>query len=503
MKAVKLPAGQRRRPDDPPQVAQRQAGKRSLVESRYGAGETQAPRTSGPGVTALEDLLARGTPSPRAVVKILDAHRSERQALLDLVKARLGDDFLAQVIAATDHLRLDLERRELVAGDPGDPDGGYFVASQDQKGARWRTSGGGFDGTVNDKGLDSHIRTGDHDAIHVGVDAKKKEGVVGYQHDGKTMVEGFGRFSAQDDSAMGVRVPRDLGHDASLTGEVRHVRRKSGTSDELAAQYRDLSTTGSGYVGRDEGSGRLIGGIEGSHTFDPHTKLSGAATVEPGGWNASVSGSHQFDGGSKLSGNVYDGSAGHGGSLSGSYKASEQETLSGTLSHSAKPGGVDAVTSLSLSERYRSPDLVHGMDLSATTGQHDQLRGVGSVEGRLGHNLYGGAFGSFTAERSQHPEASIGASLTFTPHEKAALTLAGILDQDGYLETRLQLDIFQKKIDNVETLSDQKKKALVSLFVSYSTGAPGMLNDRFGAPEYQRQDQVGGNTVMAGIRIRF
>ena len=51
--------------------------------------------------------------------------------------------------------------------------------------------------------------------------------------------------------------------------------------------------------------------------------------------------------------------------------------------------------------------------------------------------------------------------------DRVALTLAGLVDQDGELEVRLQLDVFKKKIDGIKSLSDQKRDALVSLFISY------------------------------------
>ena len=56
----------------------------------------------------------------------------------------------------------------------------------------------------------------------------------------------------------------------------------------------------------------------------------------------------------------------------------------------------------------------------------------------LAPNLYAGAWGSTELQAGHHTSAQIGASMTFTTHEKYALTAAGIVDQDGNLETRLQ-----------------------------------------------------------------
>ena len=54
------------------------------------------------------------------------------------------------------------------------------------------------------------------------------------------------------------------------------------------------------------------------------------------------------------------------------------------------------------------------------------------------------------------------------------------------------------------SLPDHKKDALVSLFVSYTQGGnPGMLNDRFGAPQESYGRAANEGQVMAGIRLKF
>src|SRR6185312_11519635 len=110
--------------------------------------------------------------------------------------------------------------------------------------------------------------------------------------------------------------------------------------------------------------------------------------------------------------------------------------------------------------------------------------------------MYASTWGSVDAERGKPTTESLGASITLTHDEKNALTLAGIINQDGSFETRLQYDMFRSKLDGVQGLSKEKKDAMISLFVSYtSKGTPGMLNDELGAPQYN--DRPGSGAVMA------
>jgi len=507
---VSYQAGKRSRSEDTygDPAAPPAPGKKSLVDARYGgSGEAAAPAPAsapaGPGLEALAALMAAGTPEPIEVVRLIDAHRGDRDAILAVVRARLGDDYAAQVIAAADRLRLDLDRRELVAGDPADPDGGYFLASQEEKGARWRTEGGRFEGKLDKEGLTSRYSLDDDSAVRLGVAARRREATLGWEEDGDLLAEGFARYQSKSDLAYGVRAPFDLGEDRTLTGELRREHKADGSASVLAGTYRDPSTTVTGHVGHHE-SGRVIGGLSASHRLDDRTELSGnVSRTGAGDVIGGIGATHKLDDRTRLSASAALEAERMSASLSASHQATPQLALSGRLGHTRGRDGSGGVTTLTLSERYRSPDLIHGLDFTATTGEHDKLRGVGSVEGRLGPRLYGGAFSSFTAERGADPEAAIGASLTFTPHEKAALTLAGVLDDQGQIETRLQFDLFKKKVDSVTSLSDQKKGALVSLFVSYRTGPPGMLDDRFGAPQYQTGRDLREGTITGGIRIRF
>jgi hypothetical protein len=189
-------------------------------------------------------------------------------------------------------------------------------------------------------------------------------------------------------------------------------------------------------------------------------------------------------------------------SFTGSARPSDRLTLSGTASHVDRRHGAD-VSSLTISEQYRSDTLAHRMDLTAERGaEGTTARGSGSLDMRLGPRMYAGAFGSFdTTAGGSH---TMGASLTFTPQEKTALTIAGIVDGNGAFETRLQLDVFKSRIEGLSTIADHKKDALVSLYLAYTKGGPaGMLDDRFGRSQYGGSRATGEGTVSAGIRLRF
>lgn len=125
--------------------------------------------------------------------------------------------------------------------------------------------------------------------------------------------------------------------------------------------------------------------------------------------------------------------------------------------------------------------------------------------GQVAPKFYVSGFGGAAYEQGKQTTANLGAGLTFTPSDKTALTLAGVLDQNGHIETRLQFDVFKSRVESAGNLSQAQKSALVSLFVSYSPHGPlggGIMNDRFGAPTYSHGFDQGG-TVQAGIRIKF
>jgi hypothetical protein len=470
----------------------------------------------GPGVRALEALLAAGAHTPKQVVELIDAHRDESAAMFVLVEAKLGAGFATEVRHAMG-LRASIARKEVVAGDPTNANGGFFVASAKEQGAHWQTADKRFTGTANQDGLDSTYRVDDNDSVHAHVD-KKGEGTVGWEHDGKTVGELY-----HGKSETGLRRTWELGGGANLGTGLRNRSHDGGSTNEAFASYKSANgeLTADGAVGvrdgkaaehlaatykpsdRDTISGRVDHDVTGthvtadaSHRFTNGDTLSGHIDHAPTGTHLTADATHHLDNGATISGHgdLSHGPKGTTGQLAASYHH-DKTTLGASVTQGA------GQTTMHLSERYQSGNLVQSADLEAGRGAHDYLSATTGLDAKLAPNLYGGAFGGFRAEDGHQTAAQLGASLTFTPNEKAALTLAGILDQSGNLETRLQLDVFKSKIGSVGDLAGHKKDALVSLFVSYSTGANRhMLDERFGAPTMSTTPDP---HVMAGIKIKF
>jgi hypothetical protein len=433
-------------------------------------------------------------------------------------------------MGAMDHLRASVKHREVAAGDPSDPSSGYFVAGQAEGGARWRTKDGAFTGKAGKDGLDTKYQVNEHDAVHGQVD-KGGTGTIGYERDGVSQGELYGKVKGGDNWEAGVRRTDAIG-DGSLTYGARHQVTANGANDGVTADYKakDGATTVGGSAAVQDG--HAVGDVHGSHKLgggqtisgsaavtqtdkgqvetitgayaDPKTKVSGSVAHQDGGAvTGNLAASHQLDPKTSLSGSVlraedrttYAGSA--------TEQVTPQLQLGQSLTH-VDPDHGKSQTTLGLTDRYRSGNVVQGLDLSLGKGERDYASTTGSAEAQLGKNLYGGAWGTYTTEGGKHDVASLGASLTFTPNEKMALTLAGIVDQSGALETRLQLDVFKQKIENVGDLAAHKKDALVSLFLSYTQGGnSGMLNDRLGASQQSFGGPAGDGQVNAGIRIKF
>lgn len=472
----------------------------------------------GPGVKALEALLAKGPPDPKQIVDLLDAHRDESPAMFAHLETTLGGAFTTQVRDAMG-LRASISRKEVVAGDPAG-DGGFFVASAKEQGARWRTADGSFSGSANKKGLDATYNVDDNDALHAKADTKGN-GTLGWEHDGKTVGELY-----RSEKELGLRKSWEV-DGGTLTTGARHRTVDKSASDEAFATYAatdgKLSATAAAGVRDGQPSG-LLGA-----TYKPGDRdtVSGSLSHDAAGTKLSMSESHKLDGGATISGTgtLAHSDKGTTGSLAGTYQdkstnidasvtrgldqtalhlgAREQLdpnlSVSGSLDHVQRDAG-GGQTTLRLGERYRSGNIVQSADLEAGRGERNYLSGTSGVDVGLGKGVYGGAFGGFRYEEGHQMGAQLGASLTFTPHEKAALTLAGILDETGALETRLQVDVFKSKIAGVGDIADHKKDALLSLFVSYSTGASRQLDQRFGAPTVSTSPDP---HVTAGIKIKF
>ena len=473
----------------------------------------------GPGVQALEAMLAKGTPKPGEVVSLIDAHRDEHNQMLALVGDRLGATFAESVRAEMSSIRASISRKELVAGDPNDPNSNYLLVSQKEQGARFRA--GDLSGTANKNGLDAKYNLDQDDALHLKA-GKDKSATLAWEHDGKNEGEAFGKFDSAKEYEAGVRRDFEVGN-GTLTAGAHHKVDGDGTTDGAFATYKQGGTTLDGNAGvRD---GKFAGGLSiaretesdkwgasvatdgkgpsfdanAEHKLDNGLSINGKGHVAADGLTGSLGAAYENDK-TKLDGNVTRATDKTSLHLGGSHQLTPEQSLSGKFDYTRPDSGQSQAT-LGLSEKYKSGKLLHGLDLELGHGARDYAKATGSVDGQLAPNLYGGAWGSTELQAGHHASAQAGASLTFTTHEKYALTAAGIVDQDGNLETRLQFDVFKSKIEGIGDLDKQKKDAMLSLFLSYSQGTnKHMLDQRFGEPQIGTNP---GNQVTAGIKIRF
>jgi hypothetical protein len=552
----------------------------------------------GPGVQAVEALIAKGDPKADDIAGLIDAHRDEHDAILAVVEQKLGKASAKLVRKELDGLRASISRKEIVAGDPGDPNASYLDISQQQGGAKWRADGGKFTGTANKDGLDTTVKVDDKDSIHAKV-KPDKSGTVDWDRDGKTEAELYGNVKDGKNYTAGVK--RTNG---DVTEGIEHDKAGASTTDKVYADVKKGDTTGHAEVGVKDGKAEEA--ISGATTIGKHDKVSGSVShdakgtnaeledthdfgngttgsldvsdkagtlAETGtlktktddfsetvshdnkGTNAEVKDTHDFGGGTKATVDVKDAAGklsesasvthkgthdtetaaiahdakGTTGSLDATYdnngtkvhgnvtRAADKWTMHGDASEQINKqltvsGHVDetlpdkgkAQTDVGISETYKSGKVIEGLDLEGGKGAHDYLKATGSVSGQMAPNLYGSGWGSYSYEAGKQNTAQLGASLTFTPQEKQALTLAGLIDEHGRVETRLQYDIFKDKINSISDLDQHKKDAMISIFVSYSqqVGGHRNLDDRFGAPDTFATPNT-GSQVMAGFRIRF
>ena len=156
---------------------------------------------------------------------------------------------------------------------------------------------------------------------------------------------------------------------------------------------------------------------------------------------------------------------------------------------------------LGLSGTSKSDDLVLQASLEALKNQNGlDVKASGDATITLvGEKLYGHAFVKLDGILND-PKYQVGGGITWTPKDKLALTLAGVVDQSGGFDARLQLDLFQKKIKNARDLDENKKKAALSVFAGYRQEMDGgFLNDRFGAGKFATQS----GQAYFGVGFRF
>ncbi len=555
-------------------------------------------------------------------------------------------------------LKLDLKKKELRAGNPDDPNAGYFLASAKEQGARWRTSDGDFTGKVNKDGLDTRIKLDEDDQLHGTVDAKKKEGALAWERDGKNQGELYGKYESGNDWEGGVRKAWDL-EDGKLNTGLRYQQTDQGGLTGIYGDYK--STDGKTALDGTAGvrNGGFVGGLSGSHAWSDTRKIKGSVAHDEdgttaklggqydnftldgnykrtdagdsyglngsyklgdkgainGGWNHSkdgdafkldgnykfndhnsmtgslthdknatvgkLGGEHTWDGGSlsgsaevanrangttttlagayrnkglsldgtyvngpdddalslngkykfndntsmngsfkrDKNGNTFSLGADHkwgdkgniSGSyehtpttdklnLSGAYTPNDRQSYTGSFGLENGPTGTQAT--LGLSERYKSPNLIHSLGVDAGLGTQNYVGMNGAIDGRLGKNLYAGAWGNARYEEGKQFTGQVGGSMTYMMNDKNALTAAALMNDKGQLEARLEYDMFKKSVADTQGLVDARKDPRLSLFLSYAQGGKRSMDDRFGgAPMMEMGNK--GNTISGGIKLSF
>jgi hypothetical protein len=343
-----------------------------------------------------------------------------------------------------------------------------------------------------------------------------------------------------------------LGEHGALEGEARLT--PEGLTASALGSYKDDKTTAS-VAGQLTAGGALSGQAEINHDFeegrsvhataalggtsglsvtaggeyriDDTTSLTGDARIDADGWKVGGTATRDLGGGSSatLTGEV--GSQGYRIGLDGKYVFSPETTATGSflrtqdstsaslgVQHKSGPFSLDSSlsylqtdgaagqTQLKLTESYKSETILQTFELDAGVGARDYLTASGSLEAQVGRGLYMGTWGSVGIESGKQTTSTLGVSLTFTPSERSALTLAGIMNQSGQFEARLQFDVFKDRVNGIGELSAAKKDALFSLFLSVSQGSSGMLDGRFGASKYS-MPLGDGTAPQATLGVRF
>jgi hypothetical protein len=288
----------------------------------------------------------------------------------------------------------------------------------------------------------------------------------------KTKTDDFSETVSKGPKGTNVEVKdtHDFGHGTTATADVKSTAGK--LSESASVTHKGTHDTETATVAHDDKG--TTGSLTASYANGPN-KVDGSVARAADKWTLHAGASHDFNKNLSVSGKL-------------------DETI---------PDKGKSQTTLSLSEKYKSEKVIQGLDLEAGKGERDYLKATGSVSGQLAPNWYGSGWGSYSYEAGHQNTAQLGASLTFTPQEKQALTLAGLIDEHGRVETRLQFDIFKDKINSISDLDQHKKDAMISVFVSYSqqVGGHRALDDRFGAAQFEAPGN--DSRVMAGIRFRF
>lgn len=496
-----------------------------------------APKEAGPGLTAFGQLLARGAPRVDEVVRLLDANASERDLLIDAIGTYLGPAFLAEVRQAMGDLRMDWKRLHLVAGDPQGA-GSYFDASKDRQGAAWRTGlfGGQFTGELGGKKqydvawrqdedhfveaskqldggrwklgdftgrfaggrLDSAYAFSDSDQLKLFHDTKSGFGTLGFYREGELAIGEFAVQTKGEQTSYGLQ--RRFAGDDGVTRTVglRHIERDGYSREALTYDHDGKDFDAQTYAGVG-GDGGLTAGFATQHRLGEGTTLGTRAGIDGEDWHAQLDASQRWnpewssDVSSRVDQDRYRASVGT------SYAHGPWSTR-GRVGAEGEHGGVPTFTG-TVSEQYRDKKWQHELMLRSGVRDGDvSLEMLASTDVDLGRGFYAGGWGGWNQPLDGKEAGSVGGSLTFTPHERAALTLAGVIDGEGTFDTRLQLDVFRSKIRDVGALTSRRKDALISVFIGYGNGT--MLDARYGeADQEMRLDDEG--TLRFGVGVSF
>lgn len=224
---------------------------------------------------------------------------------------------------------------------------------------------------------------------------------------------------------------------------------------------------------------KTVAGVSGTHRFSPTT--TGDAAL-----------SHTFAG--DQSSTV---------ATAGLQYKKDELSADGRITHT-QPAQGQGQTTLSIHERYQSSKVIQTFNLEAGAGTRDYATANAAIDMQLAPNVYAGAFGGFSTEGGKQSSASIGASITWTPAEKVALTAAGVMNSAGQIDARLQLDVFKSRI-GLADIADHRKQALFSIYAGVSTvGGSSLLDDRYGAGSYKYNGNNQQDTqFQVGIKIPF
>jgi hypothetical protein len=393
-------------------------------------------------------------------------------------------------------LRFDRRALNLLYGEPGAP-GGYFIGGVGAEGARWSTDGGGFTGSLGQRGLDSRFNLWGSDRLTLGGDAKQAQ--LGYSHGDTRVTSSFG-FGAPH--PLGFGVSQGMGDGTTLSREASFNLGAASIDN----RFKLTDPNGSYGFNQSYGPDGEKVGLDFNRRYDGGS-FSGAFTAGDAIEGFSLGAAQSFGGGNSLSerfGMTF-GDGGPAWSLGLGSRLSPHPRLSfGTdLGLKLGPDGYDI--NAKGTQGFRSDPFAQSLwaqgSSNSQTGENFNVGG--SATAQLLPNLYGSAYGSYGDSSGGDPSWFAGGAMTYMPTSQLGLTAAGGYGSDGW-ESRLQADFFKKGVRGAGGLEDQRNKALISGYLGVSGGGGERMNDFFGAPDASRSfPGAGGPTFSLGLGIGF